>query len=124
LEADAGFVGELDRTGIDWPTFWDSYHAVVMRQIATTLETGREHSFEDRLALTFEAAGLGRPLSADERRELARRLGERIAAGCRPIEGAAAALKRLGARYAIGLLSNYPYGPVVRRTVECLDFAF
>lgn len=124
LQADSAFAAELECARIDWPKLWDSYSRVVLQQIATTGETGREHTFEDRFALTFEVAGLGRPLMTDERHEMARRLGERIAAACRPIGGVGAAVRRLGTRYAVGLLSNYPFPPVVRSTVESLDCSF
>ncbi len=88
-----------------------------MQQIRQTLATGREHSFAQRLASTFELAGdasMPDPASCEA---LAEALGARIAGACVPIAGAPELLPSLRGRLRLGLLSNYPHAPAVRRSL-------
>jgi HAD superfamily hydrolase (TIGR01549 family) len=124
-EFDATALGaELRHARIDWPVFSACYLKAAHRQIAATSETGREHTFADRFAQCMELAGFSRGLDTAERQGMATRLGQLVAAGCRPIDGAGAAVRRIAERYAVGLLSNYPHPTVVRASLEPLECAF
>ena len=106
-------------TSAIWPTFRDHYGTVAQGQIEGTLRTGREHSFQERLArtlgLTFPS---GAAPSASELDWMAGRLAARIAAQCCQIKDAEHVLPQLRRRFQVGLLSNYPHASAVHASLE------
>ena len=105
-----------------WPAFCQNYQAVAAKQIQETLETGKEHSFEQRfkraLHETFPDA---QEPDDNDLAWMARRFGERVASECWQISHAEAVLPQLRNKFSIGLLSNYPHPPAVYQSLEHFD---
>ena len=102
-----------------WHTFRKNYETVAGHQIRGTLETGREHSFQQRfartLALTFPTVAT--PCGSDLD-WMANQFGARVAAQCWQIKDAETVLPHLRNRLKLGLLSNYPHAPAVHTSLE------
>lgn len=105
------------RYGATWIEFRAAYLAAASRHMAWSAETRREHSFEARLADAIAGVGLSRPPAA-ELAELVTRLGNHIIAEAVVVDGAQEVIAALAERYRLGVVSNYPYPPVVARTLE------
>ena len=106
-----------ERYGIAWPAFRDAYLEEVARQIARSTESGREHSFEDRLAGTLAKLGIARP-SENELSGLVDSLGEHIVTDVALVDGVREAVPELARHYRLGIVSNYPCAPLVARSME------
>lgn len=103
---------------VAWQAFRSNYESVARDQIRGSLETGREHSFEERFARTL---GLTFPNEVpDEASQawMARKFGSRVAAQCWQIKNAETVLPKLRANLKLGLLSNYPHAPAVHASLE------
>ena len=87
-------------------------------QIARSKQTLREHSFDDRFALAFEHAGVKAMPDRDALRGMADALGREVALGARLLDFAADVVATLAVPYRLGVVSNYPHGPVVAATLE------
>lgn len=101
-----------------WTAFRQNYETVARAQIRATLESGREHSFEQRFARTL---ALTFPAAAPDARALdwmATRFGTRIAGESSQIKDAEHVLPRLRRHLKLGLLSNYPHAPAVYASLE------
>lgn len=98
--------------------FIEYYHAACRTQIAASKQTQREHTFDDRFAMALELAGM-KPL-ADRTiyRKMSDALGREVALGARLLDDAAETVAKLAAKYRLGVVSNYPHGPVVGATLE------
>ncbi len=98
--------------------FIDHYHAACRTQIAASKESQREHTFDDRFAMAFELAG-AKPLSNRATyRSMSDALGREVVLGARLLEHAAEVIPELAQSYRLGVLSNYPHGPVVAASLE------
>ena len=106
-----------ERYGVGWSKFRAAYLAAAVRQMAWSAETGREHSFEDRLADAFVSLGENKP-TAEELSELVKRLGDHIVAEAVAVDGAHEVVPVLAEHYRLGIVSNYPNAPLVARTLE------
>jgi len=106
-----------ERLGVAWPAFRAAYLHEVARQIARSAESGREHSFEDRLAGALAHLGADSP-SAGELSALVGRLGEHIVADALLVDGVREVIPELARHYRLGIVSNYPCAPIVARTME------
>lgn len=105
------------RYGAAWAGFRASYLTAAGRHMARSAETGREHSFEARLADAFASMGLNIPPEA-ELAELVARLAHHVVAEAVVVDGAQEVIPALAERYRLGVVSNYPHAPVVVRTLE------
>ncbi|HJU22050.1 MAG TPA: HAD family hydrolase [Casimicrobiaceae bacterium] len=105
------------RYGVTWPAFREAYLQEVARQIARSTESGREHSFEDRLAGTLAQLGIQRP-STGELSALVDSLGEHIVADVTLVDGVREVVPELARHYRLGIVSNYPCAPLVARSME------
>ncbi len=94
------------------------YLAACRIQIQRSKETLIEHTFADRFAMSFEIAGVkaAPPRAAFAR--MAEALGEAVAEGAVLLDHAAEVIPALAASYRLGVVSNYPQGPVVSATLE------
>ena len=87
-------------------------------QIALSKRTLREHSFDDRFALAFEHAGVKTMPDRSALRGMADALGREVALGARLLDFAGDVVETLARSYRLGVVSNYPHGPVVAATLE------
>jgi HAD superfamily hydrolase (TIGR01549 family) len=99
--------------GMPAGAFIEHYLSAARRQIAYSKQTQREHSFADRFALAFELAGAKGAPPAEVFFGMANALGHEVAQNARLLDGAAEVVPRLAASYRLGVVSNYPHGPVV-----------
>lgn len=106
-----------ERYGVGWPEFRAAYLAAATSQIARSAATRREHAFEARFVDAFASLGVRGP-SAHECAELVTRLGRHIVADAAVVEGAQEVIPQLARDYRLGVVSNYPNGPLVARTLE------
>jgi putative hydrolase of the HAD superfamily len=106
-----------ERYGVAWPAFREAYVAEVTRQIARSTESGREHSFEDRLAGTLAQLGIEKP-PIRELSALVDSLGEHIVADVTLMDGVREVVPELARHYRLGIVSNYPCAPLVARSME------
>ena len=108
------------RSAVDtkWQEFRSNYVSVAGDQIRGSLETGREHSFEERFGRTL---GLTFPTETTDEAMLAwmaTKFGARVAAECWQIKDAETVLPKLKEKLKLGLLSNYPHAPAVHTSLE------
>ena len=98
--------------------FIEYYHAACRTQIAASKQSQREHTFDDRFAMALELAGV-RPL-ADRAtyRRMSNALGREVVEGARLLDFADEVVPALAQKYRLGIVSNYPHGPVVEATLE------
>jgi FMN phosphatase YigB (HAD superfamily) len=107
------FRGKLPMQG-----FIDHYHAACRTQIARSKETQREHTFVDRFALALELVGVSAFSDRAIYRKMADALGREVVLGARLLDDAQETVAALAAKYRLGVVSNYPHGPVVEATLE------
>jgi HAD superfamily hydrolase (TIGR01509 family) len=107
----------LSDCGVGWPSFLDAYIEAARTRIRVSRATQREHSFEDRFAHALKLAGATREHLLDLA-QLAVRFGRNIVQKAQLIDGAAEIVPQLAARVRLGLVSNYPYAPVVHETLD------
>jgi HAD superfamily hydrolase (TIGR01509 family) len=120
-ESPDGWRGPRRRDGsvIPWEQFRDVYEEVSMRYIARSFETGREHRFEDRFAETLERLDAERIPADDERLgELVIHLSRLILDAAELLDGASETLPALASRFRLGIVSNYPFAPLVAQSLE------
>lgn len=99
-------------------TFVEVYHEACRRQIAMSRRTQREHSFDDRFALALELAGVKATPDRIALRAMADALGREVTLGARLLDFAGAVVETLARSCRLGIVSNYPHGPVVAATLE------
>jgi HAD superfamily hydrolase (TIGR01509 family) len=106
--------------GADLPVakFLDFYLQACRSQIAQSKATLREHSFDDRFALAFDLAGISAAPPRVAFSAMADALGHAVAQGVRLLDSAAEVIEELAQSYRLGVVSNYPHGPVVAATLE------
>lgn len=97
--------------------FIEHYHAACRRQIAWSKEHQREHSFDDRFAIALESAGVKTLPERETLRAMADALGREVTAHARLLEHTEDIVPRLARRYRLGVVSNYPHGPVVEASL-------
>lgn len=102
---------------VDVDRFAAVYFAAAKQQIKHSAATLQEHSFQDRLVMTFDECGAPNALSADELDRFAHTLCMQVLDGARVVDGALEAVQRLSKRFRLGLLSNYPMPVVVEGTL-------
>ena len=68
--------------------------------------------------MTFELAGIDARLPRTAYERMADALGREVTAGARLFDHAAEVIAELAHRYRLGVVSNYPHGPVVGATLE------
>ena len=98
--------------------FLEYYHAACRSQIADSKLTQREHTFDDRFALALELADMKKVPDRAALRRMSDALGREVTKGARLLEFAAEVVETLARRYRLGVVSNYPHGPVVGATLE------
>jgi len=117
---DAELRPHLEAGGVhlSYERYTRHYLAACKVQIQRSKDTLREHTFADRFATSFEFAGADRipPRATLERMAMA--LGEAVGAGAVLLDHAAEVILELAASYRLGVVSNYPQGPVVGATLE------
>jgi putative hydrolase of the HAD superfamily len=101
--------------------FIEHYHAACRQQIAASKESQREHTFDDRFALALQSLGV-KPLSDRALlRSMSDALGSQVVQGARLLDDAAEVIQTLAESYRLGVVSNYPHGPVVAASLERFD---
>lgn len=98
--------------------FIEYYHAACRSQIAESKRTQREHTFDDRFALALTLAGIKRMPDRAGLRRMSDALGREVMLGARLLDFAAEVLETLARTCRLGVVSNYPHGPVVGATLE------
>ncbi len=98
--------------------FIEYYHAVCREQIAASKLTQREHTFDERFALALKLAGVKSPPDAAGLRRMSDALGREVVQGARLLDFAADVVETLARSYRLGVVSNYPHGPVVGASLE------
>ena len=104
--------------GLPVASFLEFYLKACRIQIKQSKETLREHSFEDRFALAFDLAGIKSSPPPAAFAAMADALGNAVAQGARLLDSAAEVIEQLTQSYRLGVVSNYPHGPVVGATLE------
>ena len=99
-------------------SFIDCYLKGCREQIALSKRTLREHSFDDRFALAFNLAGVKAVPDRAALRGMADALGREVALGARLLDFAADVVQTLARSCRLGVVSNYPHGPVVAATLD------
>lgn len=99
-------------------TYTPHYLAACKVQIQRSKDTLREHSFADRFAMSFEMAGLMKLPARPVFERMAAALGDAVGKGAVLLDHAAEVIPELAASYRLGVVSNYPQGPVVGATLE------
>ena len=97
--------------------FIEYYHEACRTQIATSKQTQREHTFDDRFALALELAGVKSVSDRAIYRRMSNALGREVVEGARLLDFAAEVVETLACSYRLGIVSNYPHGPVVEATL-------
>ena len=103
--------------------FLEAYLEACRRQIAQSKATLREHRFDDRFALAFELAGIRTTPPRAAFSAMADALGQAVAQGARLLDHAAEVIEELAQSYRLGVVSNYPHGPVIGATLERFGLA-
>ncbi len=117
---DTGICPELGRDCAQLPVgmFIEYYHAACRTQIAASKETQREHSFDDRFALALRLAGVDAIPDATALRRMSDALGREVTKGTLLLDYAGEVVETLARSYRLGVVSNYPHGPVVGWSLE------
>lgn len=109
---------------IDEAHFMRCYETSAREHIRRSGETLREHRFEERLLAALVQAEAHGVIEADHAAAFAAHLGERVLEGLTLEDpDVPAVLRALGARYRLGIVSNYPFGPVVSGSLERIGVA-
>lgn len=103
---------------LDWEQFLPIYRAIGAEQIAASRESSREHRLEERFSRVLRRAGCACEHADEELEAIVRTLGRHLLERTRPVDGAREVLSRLRGRYRIGLVSNYPFPPIVLESLE------
>ncbi len=98
--------------------FIENYLLACRRQIAQSRETQREHSFIDRFRMAMELCGVTDLPARAVLGNMADALGREVAQHARLLEGALEVIPALAQSYRMGVVSNYPHGPVVGASLE------
>ena len=98
--------------------FIEHYHEACRRQIDWSKQTQREHRFDDRFAMALWLAGVRTVPERAVLRGFADALGREVVADARLLEHCAETVEVLARRYRLGVVSNYPHGPVVEAALE------
>jgi HAD superfamily hydrolase (TIGR01509 family) len=104
--------------GLGWERFLEIYRAIGAEQIAASRDTSREHRLEERFSRVLRQAGCACEHSDEELDAIVRTLGRHLLSRTRPVDGAREVLTRLRQHYRIGLVSNYPFPPIVLESLE------
>lgn len=110
-------LGE-DAGRISATRFIEHYHAVCREQIAASKLTQREHTFDERFALAIKRAGVKNLPDPRGLRRMSDALGREVVQGARLLDFAAEVVETLARIYRLGVVSNYPHGPVVGASLE------
>ena len=100
------------------PKFIEHYREACRRQIEWSGQTQREHSFDDRFAMALWLAGVRAVPERSVLREMADALGREVCGEARLLDHVPQTLQALSGKYRLGVVSNYPHGPVVAATLE------
>lgn len=103
--------------GLPVASFLEFYLTACRIQIKQSKETQREHSFDARFALAFDLAGIRAAPPPAAFSAMADALGDAVAEGARLLDSAAEVIEQLARSYRLGVVSNYPHGPVVGATL-------
>jgi HAD superfamily hydrolase (TIGR01549 family) len=118
FDTDVGpHLGE-DRAQLPLAMFIEHYHAACRTQIASSKESQREHSFDDRFAMALELAGMKPVADRTFLRNMSDALGRQVVQGARLLDFAGEVIETLARSYRLGVVSNYPHGPVVAASLE------
>jgi HAD superfamily hydrolase (TIGR01549 family) len=98
--------------------FIEYYHEACRTQISASRQSQREHTFDDRFALALELAGMRALADRSIYRRMSDALGHEVAQGARLLDFADEVVANLAGSYRLGIVSNYPHGPVVEATLE------
>ncbi len=98
--------------------FIEYYHEACRAQIASSRKTQREHSFDDRFAMALQLAGRKPVSDRVSLRSMSDALGSEVVRGARLLDHAAEVIETLAQSYRLGVVSNYPHGPVVGASLE------
>jgi HAD superfamily hydrolase (TIGR01509 family) len=104
--------------GLDVSHYISRYLQACQTQIDASRRTLIEHRFADRFSLSFEYAGAATRPPEAEFDAMADALGDAIASEARVLDHTAEVIPQLAAGHRLGLISNYPHAPVVRRTLD------
>jgi HAD superfamily hydrolase (TIGR01509 family) len=96
--------------------FRPHYLAACAAQIRQSKQSQREHSFADRFAMAFSMAQVSVP-PRELLDALADALGEEVTREARLLADSAEVIPQLAQHYRLGVVSNYPHGPVVSATL-------
>ena len=117
---ETGICPELGEDCAQLPVrlFIEYYHEACRTQIAHSKQTLREHSFDDRFALALRLAGVDKVPDAAALRRMSDALGREVTQGTRLLDFAAEVVATLAQSCRLGVVSNYPHGPVVGASLE------
>jgi HAD superfamily hydrolase (TIGR01509 family) len=117
---DAELKPHLDAGGLahTHETYTQHYLAACKVQIQKSKDTQLEHTFADRFAMSFEMAGAKALPERKVFERMAEALGHAVTQGAVLLDHAAEVIPELAASYRLGVVSNYPQGPVVSATLE------
>jgi HAD superfamily hydrolase (TIGR01549 family) len=104
--------------GVTWPRFRDAYVEATRTHIKRSHETRREHRFEDRFAHALQLAGASQKLQASDLAHLVVSFAKHVVREAQVIDGATEVVPELAKHVRLGVVSNYPYQPVVSETLE------
>lgn len=112
------------RRALDEDRFMAAYERAAYEQMQRSRDTLREHRFEDRLHLALGFEGAAGVLGTADAGAFARHLGDHVLQGLRLVDpDVPGIIRRLHRRYRLGIVSNYPYGPVVTGSLALLGLA-
>ena len=120
-EADIRPHLDAGRRTLPVAAFVENYLLACRRQIAQSKQTLREHSFIDRFRMAMELCGVTDLPERAALGNMADALGREVAQHARLLEGALEVIPALAQRYRMGVVSNYPHGPVVGASLERFD---
>jgi HAD superfamily hydrolase (TIGR01549 family) len=110
-------LGE-DRAQLPLGMFIEYYHEACRTQIAASKQSQREHTFDDRFAMALELAGMKPVSERAHLRRMSDALGREVIEGARLLDFAGEVVETLARSYRLGVVSNYPHGPVVAASLE------
>jgi HAD superfamily hydrolase (TIGR01509 family) len=106
---------------IDEARFMTCYESAARDHIRRSAETLREHRFEDRLRVALGMIAADDLIADEHAQAFASHLGERVLDGMKVEHPDVPKVVRgLSERFRLGIVSNYPFGPVVSGSLERL----
>jgi len=109
---------------IEEAAFMTTYERIAREQIRRSAETLREHRFEDRLRITLETLAHAGVIADDDAFAFASHLGERVLDGLTlEHDDVPRIVRALHRSFRLGIVSNYPFGPVVTGSLARLGIA-